>query len=73
MYDLQKFQPPIFIQKTVYSLELKQTYSRNVIEGFNFEVPPIVRVLDAYGKPLKDKLVFAVISKVNGDILPYEY
>jgi len=52
MFDLPKFQPPIFLEKTVYSLNFKTMPSKQVVEGENFQIPAVVRVLDAAGKPL---------------------
>lgn len=73
-YDLEKFQPPIFLQTEVLDIEIvTPPLPINVVEGQSFRVQPKVRVVGSPGTNLKGKLVFAIISSVDGRVLPYNY
>jgi hypothetical protein len=69
---LPSYYAPIYLRSTVGSLEMVTSIPAKVTEGDPFATQPQVKVLDAAGKPVAGKKVFALMSKAAGGfILPY--
>ncbi len=63
---------PIYLHSTVETLRILDTYDETITEGEPFERPFKIQVLDTKDEPVKNQLVFAVVSSY-GELDNYNY
>ena len=64
---------PLIFTTTVGTVEITVPPPNIVVEGSPFPDQPMIRVLDQYGNPLANKMVFALKIGKGGSINPYNY